>query len=490
MSTAGRTSGARIKTKHIVRRSPSQTALRGCVPTRRPISWLFRRKATKGAPAVAQTERESGAVSEDDGNERVRRSPRPSDVRPGIQHASVTVESGQGGLRAHHLRLKTPDYSEFTPEMILRAQSSSGAVGRSTIVSLGSPAVNRVTISTTDTELHELPTIGEAQSGVGAAVGAAQGGSPKLASVHVLTRQSSSAERRSLHADGGDDKLDHVHDSMHDMHLDEHDEEGYEEVDINTPSAGYLLAMRGDDGSSDWNSDFSSPSSRHRSDDQPTTETMTIDPSGSARLQDRARGRGVLEVQQKIREQERCLRKINELRDMFLEIRPAIMRLLALELPDRGLQIGTLAFASTTRDTMGSSEISVEEEELWELWREMEALLALMDNENGMRPQVVESRISLSKKRSIMMAFCDWEQYSQYVQDAWTRAVEGIAQPNIAHISRNSSTSTGLNPSKRSSASSVANNISSASSSWTASRGMTTGSSASARRWAQQRRRS
>ncbi|KAJ1945188.1 hypothetical protein FBU59_002382 [Linderina macrospora] len=283
---------------------------------------------------------------------------------------------------------------------------------------------------------------------------------------------------------------------MHGMHLDEHDEEGYEEVDINTPSAGYLLAMRGDDGSSDWNSDFSSPSSRHRSEDQPTTETMTIDPSASTRLQDRARGRGVLEAQQKIREQERCLRKINELRDMFLEIRPGIMRLLALELPDRGLQVGTLAFASATRDVMGSSEISVEEEELWELWREMEALLAVMDNENGMRPQVGESPISLRKKRAIMMAFCDWEQYSQYVQDAWARALEGIAQPYAANISRHSSTSTGLNRSKRSSASSVANNNSaspansSGSSNWTTSRGITTGSSVSMRRRVQPRRRS
>ncbi|KAJ2793931.1 hypothetical protein H4R21_005702 [Coemansia helicoidea] len=51
------------------------------------------------------------------------------------------------------------------------------------------------------------------------------------------------------------------------------------------------------------------------------------------------------------------------------------------------------------------------------------------------------NRLTLSKKRAIMLAFCDWEQYSLYVQDAWDSARRGIAQPD-----RRSSIASSLRP--------------------------------------------
>ncbi|KAJ2880677.1 hypothetical protein IWW38_005909, partial [Coemansia aciculifera] len=107
-------------------------------------------------------------------------------------------------------------------------------------------------------------------------------------------------------------------------------------------------------------------------------------------------------------------------------------------LPERGMQIGTLTFASAIREPSGSIEPSIEEERLWELWRQAEALLTIMDNDRVPLSNV-ESHLTLSKKRAIMLAFCDWEQYSLYVQDAWDKARKGIQQPHTGRDSRRSS---------------------------------------------------
>ncbi|KAI9502597.1 hypothetical protein BX070DRAFT_253311 [Coemansia spiralis] len=199
------------------------------------------------------------------------------------------------------------------------------------------------------------------------------------------------------------------------------------------------------DDSSDWNSDFSSPTSWRRSADRPQSRMVARVFEGS-RLKDRAIDRGVLEAQHRILQQEKYLMQISNLSSALARLRPLILRCLVFELPDRGIQIGTTTFVSAIREPCGSIEPSVEEEILWELWRQAEALLTIMDNDS-MPLSTLDSRLTLSKKRAIMLAFCDWEQYSLYVQDAWDKARKGIEQPS-AHSSirrsRSSSTSSGI----------------------------------------------
>ncbi|KAJ2341327.1 hypothetical protein GGF43_006194, partial [Coemansia sp. RSA 2618] len=129
---------------------------------------------------------------------------------------------------------------------------------------------------------------------------------------------------------------------------------------------------------------------------------------------------------------------ISSLSSSLARLRPLILRCLVFELPDRGIQIGTTTFVSGIREPCGSIEPSVEEERLWELWRQAEALLTIMDNDN-IPHNHIESRLTLSKKRAIMLAFCDWEQYSLYVQDVWDKARRGIQQPRAERESRRSS---------------------------------------------------
>ncbi|KAJ2743320.1 hypothetical protein GGI20_003834 [Coemansia sp. BCRC 34301] len=213
---------------------------------------------------------------------------------------------------------------------------------------------------------------------------------------------------------------------------------------LHTVSDDELLTTNADvevhvlpDDSSDWNSDFSSPSSWRRSTDRPVSKKVSrlID---SGRLMDRAVDRGVLDAQQRILEQEKYLMQISNHSNALAKLRPLILRCLAFELPDRGIQIGTTTFASTSREPRGSIEPSIEEERLWELWRQAEALLTIMDNDS-IPLSNVESHLTLSKKRAIMLAFCDWEQYSLYVQDAWDKARKDIQQPPTGHDSRRSS---------------------------------------------------
>ncbi|KAJ2501089.1 hypothetical protein GGH96_002220 [Coemansia sp. RSA 1972] len=191
------------------------------------------------------------------------------------------------------------------------------------------------------------------------------------------------------------------------------------------------------DDSSDWNSDFSSPTSWRRSSDR-TPSRITPRAIDGSRLKDRAIDRGVLEAQHRILQQERHLMQISNLSSSLAKLRPLILRCLVFELPDRGIQIGTTTFVSGIREPCGSIEPSVEEERLWELWRQAEALLTIMDNDN-IPHNHIESRLTLSKKRAIMLAFCDWEQYSLYVQDAWDKARRGIQQPRAERESRRSS---------------------------------------------------
>ncbi|KAJ2137233.1 hypothetical protein IW136_003591 [Coemansia sp. RSA 678] len=191
------------------------------------------------------------------------------------------------------------------------------------------------------------------------------------------------------------------------------------------------------DDSSDWNSDFSSPTSWRRSSDR-TPSRITPRAIDGSRLKDRAIDRGVLEAQHRILQQERHLMQISNLSSSLAKLRPLILRCLVFELPDRGIQIGTTTFVSGIREPCGSIEPSVEEERLWELWRQAEALLTIMDNDS-IPHNHIESRLTLSKKRAIMLAFCDWEQYSLYVQDAWDKARRGIQQPRAERESRRSS---------------------------------------------------
>ncbi|KAJ2691912.1 hypothetical protein H4R19_006262, partial [Coemansia spiralis] len=176
------------------------------------------------------------------------------------------------------------------------------------------------------------------------------------------------------------------------------------------------------DDSSDWNSDFSSPTSWR----PPVLAART---AASSRLKDRAVDRGVLEAQQRILQQEKHLMQISSLSGSLAKLRPLILRCLVFELPERAIQIGTTTFVSGLREPCGSVEPSVEEERLWELWRQAEALLTIMDND-AIPLDPAGNRLTLSKKRAIMLAFCDWEQYSLYVQDAWDSARRGIAQPD------------------------------------------------------------
>ncbi|KAJ2027797.1 hypothetical protein GGI03_006451 [Coemansia sp. RSA 2337] len=191
------------------------------------------------------------------------------------------------------------------------------------------------------------------------------------------------------------------------------------------------------DDSSDWNSDFSSPSSWRRSTDRPVSKKVSRLIDGS-RLKDRAIDRGVLDAQHRILQQEKYLVQISNLSFALAKLRPLILRCLVFELPDRGIQISTSTFVSAIREPRGSIEPSIEEERLWELWRQAEALLTIMDNDSVPLSNV-ESRLTLSKKRAIMLAFCDWEQYSLYVQDAWDKARKGIQQPHSDRDSRRSS---------------------------------------------------
>ncbi|KAJ1740613.1 hypothetical protein LPJ68_003595 [Coemansia sp. RSA 1086] len=191
------------------------------------------------------------------------------------------------------------------------------------------------------------------------------------------------------------------------------------------------------DDSSDWNSDFSSPTSWRRPSDRPPSRITARAFVGSG-LKDRAIDRGVLEAQHRILQQEKYLMQISNLSSSLAKLRPLILRCLVFELPDRGIQIGTTTFVSGIREVCGSIEPSVEEERLWELWRQAEALLTIMDNDS-IPLSHVESRLTLSKKRAIMLAFCDWEQYSLYVQDAWDKARRGILQPRAERNSRRSS---------------------------------------------------
>ncbi|PIA13957.1 hypothetical protein COEREDRAFT_94275 [Coemansia reversa NRRL 1564] len=207
-----------------------------------------------------------------------------------------------------------------------------------------------------------------------------------------------------------------------------------------TASADVAVHVLPDDGS-DWNSDFSSPTSWRRSGDRPPSRIVPRAADGS-RLKDRAIDRGVLEAQHRILQQEKYLMQISNLSSSLAKLRPLILRCLVFELPDRGIRIGTSTFVSGLREPCGSIEPSVEEERLWELWRQAEALLTIMDNDN-IPLSTIESRLTLSKKRAIMLAFCDWEQYSLYVQDAWDKARRGIQQPAVSAAASESRRSSG-----------------------------------------------
>ncbi|KAJ2083296.1 hypothetical protein H4R24_000943 [Coemansia sp. RSA 988] len=209
-----------------------------------------------------------------------------------------------------------------------------------------------------------------------------------------------------------------------------------------TASPEVVVHVLPDDGS-DWNSDFSSPTSWRRSGDRPPSRIVPRAPDGS-RLKDRAIDRGVLEAQHRILQQEKYLMQISNLSSSLAKLRPLILRCLVFELPDRGIRIGTSTFVSGIREPCGSIEPSVEEERLWELWRQAEALLTIMDNDN-IPLSTIESRLTLSKKRAIMLAFCDWEQYSLYVQDAWDKARRGIQQPVASAGIQDSRRSSGSN---------------------------------------------
>ncbi|KAJ2835080.1 hypothetical protein GGI24_000048 [Coemansia furcata] len=224
----------------------------------------------------------------------------------------------------------------------------------------------------------------------------------------------------------------------------EEEEEGRQRQLLHTVSEDELLTTNANvevhvlpDDSSDWNSDFSSPSSWRRSTDRPVSKKVSRLIDGS-RLKDRAIDRGVLDAQHRILQQEKYLMQISTLSRALAKLRPLILRCLVFELPDRGVQISTSTFMSLMREPRGSIEPSVEEERLWELWRQAEALLTIMDNDSVPLSNV-ESRLTLSKKRAIMLAFCDWEQYSLYVQDAWDKARKGIQQPHTDRDSRRSS---------------------------------------------------
>ncbi|KAJ2546766.1 hypothetical protein EV175_005480 [Coemansia sp. RSA 1933] len=225
-----------------------------------------------------------------------------------------------------------------------------------------------------------------------------------------------------------------------------------EEVDQQTVSDDEVLTTNAKvavhvlpDDSSDWNSDFSSPTSWRRPAERTPSRLVTRVFEGGSRLKDRAIDRGVLEAQHRILQQEKYLMQISNLSSALARLRPLILRCLVFELPDRGIRIGTTTFVSSTREPCGSTEPSVEEEQLWELLRQAEALLTIMDNDS-MPLTMLESRLTLSKRRAIMLAFCDWEQYALYVQDAWDNARKGIDQPNSpvdARRGRSNSTSCG-----------------------------------------------
>ncbi|KAJ2815725.1 hypothetical protein IWW50_006738, partial [Coemansia erecta] len=79
------------------------------------------------------------------------------------------------------------------------------------------------------------------------------------------------------------------------------------------------------DDSSDWNSDFSSPTSWRRSSDRPPSRIALRAIDGS-RLKDRAIDRGVLEAQHRILQQERHLLQISSLSSSLARLRPLILR--------------------------------------------------------------------------------------------------------------------------------------------------------------------
>ncbi|KAJ2203578.1 hypothetical protein IW145_003981 [Coemansia sp. RSA 521] len=93
------------------------------------------------------------------------------------------------------------------------------------------------------------------------------------------------------------------------------------------------------DDSSDWNSDFSSPTSWRRSSDR-TPSRITPRAIDGSRLKDRAIDRGVLEAQHRILQQERHLMQISNLSSSLAKLRPLILRCL-LDLPEQQQQAGT-----------------------------------------------------------------------------------------------------------------------------------------------------
>ncbi|KAJ2760758.1 hypothetical protein H4S06_001563 [Coemansia sp. BCRC 34490] len=256
----------------------------------------------------------------------------------------------------------------------------------------------------------------------------AASGSSKASTVSSLRSRQRGAPRKSASASDMAKLLKDIEDEV--------DQQTVSEDEVLTTTAKVAVHVLPDD-SSDWNSDFSSPTSWRRPAERTPSRLVARVFEGSSRLKDRAIDRGVLEAQHRILQQEKYLLQISNLSSALARLRPMILRCLVFELPDRGIQIGTSTFVSSIREPCGSIEPSVEEERLWELWRQAEALLTIMDNDS-MPLTMLESRLTLSKKRAIMLAFCDWEQYSLYVQDAWDKARKGIEQPSTPDDMRRS----------------------------------------------------
>ncbi|KAI8325124.1 hypothetical protein GQ54DRAFT_295758 [Martensiomyces pterosporus] len=408
----------------------------GCVPSHRSMFRIFRRKThtASAVPRISSTSANTAANANTVANANTSGS------------ASMSSSSEHGGyVRTTKLHRSTgpAGHSRASGDTAIATVSFTGEglpastrfplgtrppqsqprhhkVGRGTIVQLGSSSEKRVTIpalnglhtdivsasSTTSTRTEAAPAASRSPEGSGPARPLARG--------PIMPRRSSSAS--DMHNSYNQIRAGLLQMSVSDDEL------------ASNHGAELPPHVQPDD-SSDWNSDFSSPSSHRRSSDRPVSINIP-QPIDGSRLKDRAIDRGVLEAQRNILQQEKCLMQISNLSSCLALLRPSIMRCLVFELPDRGIQIGTSTFVSAIREPCGSVEPSVEEERLWELWRQAEALLTIMDN-NNIPLSTIESRISLSKKRAIMLAFCDWEQYSAYVQDAWDKACRGIPQPDI-----------------------------------------------------------
>ncbi|KAJ2159007.1 hypothetical protein GGF46_003340 [Coemansia sp. RSA 552] len=401
--------------------SPSSSAaetvadVRGCVPTHRSVFRLFRRKTQARARGLAagmaagggDTVTSTSTVSsgEHGGYMRSRKGTRGTTLSAQRTRSELAVAGPPPAPR------ENTDRQQLTARGSARALAQAPAQARlhrtdkGTIVPLGSAAAAALEPA--------IPAVDDVHGGSVPADDADYGGDSAPASLGGSVGHATAAAAVAASASATD--------------MTELVRQLSEEVELAAASEPEP-EVDPDDGS-DWNSDFSSPTSWRRGSDR-ASRAAAMRALGGHRLADRAIDRGVLEAQHRILQQERYLMQISALSSSLARLRPLILRCLVFELPDRAIQIGTTTFVSALREPGGSVEPSVEEERLWELWRQAEALLTIMDNDAMPPPAAaVEARLTLSKKRAIMLAFCDWEQYSLYVQDAWDKARRGILQP-------------------------------------------------------------